>query len=467
MSTSETRHMRDLLDPKHPFDRGVEPGSVWYMRRSTRFLIRTKALQAHSYLIYPRGDAIVPISPKVFRDPHFEDGDIVLSKDSNVGESALVDAVAQKNHMFSGGLVRLHPTCDRYYLFAFLKHPIFKAQLLAMVPRGATITHAGSLWLDCLIPFPQQPDQERAIQYVSILMQAIVEKEKAIRARNALIDARIEEEVQSGQGGSLEFHYSLPTLAEIRELTRLDVGMYSDEFKRKIFRIRNYKHGSASYEEMGFTITRGQNLQVSCIGKSIYSDVYKPNFYRLVAPTDISEYRTVEEFRYLGNKKELSLLRQGDVVFGAEGFRKGRVVILADEMQKTVTNIHGVIFHHKDGDPAKGIFLGCFLGYLRSDGIVDAVGAGGSGGSLAIGYFGHVPFPRFQRDRQLEIARLYHNPAPPPKDRPTLDTFLAWHRKWNEDLGVWELDREMKTLQRTLLDIQEKIIAGESVRIPI
>lgn len=80
-----------------------------------------------------------------------------------------------------------------------------------------------------------------------------------------------------------------------------------------------------------------------------------------MAPTDISEYRTVRQFRYLGNKKNLDVLKQGDVVFGAEGFGKGRVVILADEVQGTISNIHGITFHHKHGEIIEGIFLGCFL----------------------------------------------------------------------------------------------------------
>ena len=244
-----------------------------------------------------------------------------------------------------------------------------------------------------------------------------------------------------------------------------DGGRHFRHFRH--FRHSIHEGGYATYEELGFDIGRGQNLQVSCIGKSIYSDDPKANFYRLVAPTDISEYRTVRKFRYLGNKKELSLLKQGDVVFGAEGFGKGRVVILADEVQKTISNIHGIIFHPKDGNIVKGIFLGCFLGYLRSIGLVDAIAAGGSGGSLAIGYFHHVPFPKFPDDKQADIARLYHNYVPPPEDAPTLDTFVDWHRRWNADLGIWELDREMNALQGILADVREQIIEGKTVEVPI
>lgn len=114
----------------------------------------------------------------------------------------------------------------------------------------------------------------------------------------------------------------------------------------------------------------------------------------------------------------------------------------------------------------RGIFLGCFLGYLRKIGIVDAVGAGGSGGSLAIGYLDQVPIPRFPDDIQRRIARLYHNAVPPPARKATLIDLVGWHREWNESLGIWELDRELKALQRVLADVQEQIIEGRTVKPP-
>jgi len=467
IQTSEVKSIRDLLVSSRPFDKGTEPGSIWYMRHSEYYLLRTKALQDHSCLIYPKGDAITPVNPRVFVHLDLSDGDILMSKDSNVGTCAIVDGDRWKNHMFSGGILRLHPSINRHYFFSFLKHPIFKAQLLSKVPRGATIAHAKSLWLDCVIPFPKQRNASRAIRYVAALMEAIVDKEKAIRAKNRSIDQAIVTELLRGQKKHSTFQATPVMSNELRKLTRLDAAMYVDDFKRKQFLIENYAPGCATYEDLGFEISRGQNLQVSCIGKSFYSDEPRPGFYRLAAPSDLSEDRTVRQFRYLGNKKQLSLLRKGDVVFGAEGFCKGRVVILADEMRRTITNIHGVIFHPKDGDIVKGIFLGCFLGYLRDEGIVDAIGAGGSGGSLAIGYFHHVIFPRFPRTVQESIAELYHNPASSPQRPCTLRNFVAWHREWNDQLGIWELDREKKTLQKTLLEVQQQIIDGETVAVPL
>ena len=73
-----------------PGERGEDPGSAAMMRKSGTFLVRTKALQDHSHLTYPQGDAIAPLNPK-FASLRLRAGDILVSKDSNVGEAAVVD----------------------------------------------------------------------------------------------------------------------------------------------------------------------------------------------------------------------------------------------------------------------------------------------------------------------------------------------------------------------------------------
>src|SRR5262245_48426876 len=136
-----TRAVRELLSG---YEKGSDPGSLYYLRQSTHYLIRTKALQDHSTLIYPKGDAIVPLNPRAFEDTHLSDGDILLSKDSNIGECAMVDSERWRNYAISGGVVRMRSAIDRFYLFSFLKHKLFRDQLYSMVPRGATIAHANT-----------------------------------------------------------------------------------------------------------------------------------------------------------------------------------------------------------------------------------------------------------------------------------------------------------------------------------
>ena len=92
---------------------------------------------------------------------------------------------------------------------------------------------------------------------------------------------------------------------------------------------------------------------------------------------------------------------------------------------------------------------------------------GGSGGHFSPDYFDFVLIPKFPEHIRERIVRLYHNPASPPAHKAKLENFVAWHRVWNESLGIWDLDREMKTLQRTLAAVQEKIIEGQTVKIPL
>src|SRR5262249_2606401 len=155
----------------------------------------------------------------------------------------------------------------------------------------------------------------------SLLVRSIIEKELAIRTRNQQIDTAIASELLFNQRGDA-FSYAEPTLKEAANVGRLDAAIYSKELKLLLWPIVNYRHGWGDYDELGFDVGRGQNLQVSSIGNSVYSDILFPGMYRLMAPTDMSEFRTVRQFRYLGNKKSLALVKKGDVVFGAEGFCK-------------------------------------------------------------------------------------------------------------------------------------------------
>jgi hypothetical protein len=360
------------------------------------------------------------------------------------------------------GVTDFAPEITLPYVYAFLRSEFFTEQVWALLNRGVYPRMDTGALDKIVLPIANNRD---VCTYVAALAIAISDKEQTIRIRNQEINYIIERELAENQiGGS--FSYTFPSSHEVGARLRMDAAVYSRSVKLAEHKIKNYRYGWKNYNDFGFSIGRGQNLQESCIGPSIYSDTPKVGFYRLVAPTDISEFRTVEAFRYLGNVRKLDLLKQGDVIFGAEGFCKGRSVILVDEQRNTISNIHGVIFHPRDGSMTRGIFLGCFLGYLRKVGIVDAIGAGGSGGSLAIGYLDQVPFPMFPDEVQDHIARLYHNPEGAPTQKRTLHNFCAWHRSWNETLGIWELDREMKNLQETLARVIELIVFGQSVELP-
>ena len=162
------------------------------------------------------------------------------------------------------------------------------------------------------------------------------------------------------------------------------------------------------------------------------------------------------------------MLKRGDIVFGEAGFQKGRSIVLVDAFENSTTNAHGICARREDGGLVESMFFRCIFNWYRNLGLVDLAAVGGSGGHLSPSYFDDfIHIPIFPDDKKEAITKLYHNAAAPPDVPPTMDTFVEWHRKWNESLGIWELDKEMKRLQDTLVEIQEQIINGEIVKVPL
>lgn len=425
-------------------------------------MIRTRAIQSHSHLLYPNGEAIVSINPQVFNSPNLLHGDILLSKDSNIGECAIIHGNDWGNYTFSSGIVRLKPVIDRYYLFAFLKHPFFVKQLEAKTPKASTIRHAKTFWLDCEIPFPQQEDEDAIVYYVSALMQAIIDKEAKIEENSEQIDKLIEDELVTNQK-RIEAQFHNPTYQEIKNLLRFDAVIYSQEYKSKIALIQNYSNGFISPSEYGFDITTGASLEIKLLKVRIDSDIYVENYYALVIPKNISVYGTINQIVYMGTPQRLPLLKKGDVIFGEAGFQKGRSVVLLDDIEKCTTNAHGIYARRLDGDINKSIFFRCIFNWYRNKRLIDIMAVGGSGGHFSPEYFPYIRIPLFPEGIQDKIVKLYHNiPNVPLSDAPFYE-FVQWHRDRNQSLGIWELDKEIKTLQQELLSIQEKIFRGEKV----
>lgn len=168
-------------------------------------------------------------------------------------------------------------------------------------------------------------------------------------------------------------------------------------------------------------------------------------------PKFLSKYGTVATVEYLGNSKELKTLKKGDLIFGAEGFEKGRSIVIIEEKDRTITNIHGITIQQEEHNIIKAVFIKCCLDFFRHKGLIDLFAVGGNGGSLAQKYWDFIPFPKFDHKKQTEIASLYHN------DKIhygiancTLDSFLKTDSDYNVEAGIYELDKTLKFLKHKL-----------------
>ena len=106
------------------------------------------------------------------------------------------------------------------------------------------------------------------------------------------------------------------------------------------------------------------------------------------------------------------------------------------------------------------------MDFLREKGIIDCVKVGGHGGSFAQKYWDVISFPKFPKNKQDEIARLYHNPQSNyDTNNFTLDNFLELDNAYNEDAGIYELDKTAKMLKKILNTAIDNIANDKEVNI--
>lgn len=440
------------LSNKH---KGDEIGSCNYHKKSSYYFLRTSCLNEYNFIPEFTSESEIPMNPKFFLGNGLKKGDIILSKDSNIGECAMVNKNLP-NHMLSGAMYNL-PIKEKYsfYVLALLKHVCFREQLDTLVPKGATIRHAKKLFLECYIPIPN----DKELYEISTLCEQIFKKESLIRDRFSEILRIIEYEILNNQN-DVEYEFKYPQYKNLLEIKRLDTGLYNERYKEIENLIKNYKYGYSDIKGLGLDLKRGQNLQVSQIGKSIYSDEYYENFYTLILPKYLSKYGTVNVISYLGNKKKLQILEKGDIIFGAEGFEKGRSFVVISEMSKTITNIHGITIKQKEHNVEKGIFVKQILDFYRNLGIIDMIAVGGNGGSFAQRYWDIIKFPNFPKNIIQEMTKLYHNSTTPEYvlNNAIDKNFVAYDNDYNMTAGIYDLDYSMKYLKQLLNEKIDKML---------
>lgn len=445
-------------------DLGSEVGSLSYIGYSTHYFVRTKALQSHSFLPDINLETALPVMPDEFRQMNLKENDIIISKDSNIGEAVILDK-DYPNYMLSGALYRLPvKDQDKYYLLAFIKHDIFREQLDFIVPKGATIRHAKSLFLDCKIPLPNN-NKSKVVQFISILTKSIIEKEKNIRKRHNTILQVIETELLDNQKKK-DFIYKLPAIKDLEDAGRIDSSLFSRKYKEKIYLITNYRHGFKPLTEQNLILKPGPSLEVRLLGTRVDSNIFIKGFYRLITPKQITNYGTVKQEQYIGTPLSIATIEYGDILFGESG--TGRSMVYLDNDTNTINNAHAHILRPMAGKCTleRTITIRCIMQYFKEIGIIDCLTVGGAGGHLSPSYFDRVYIPNFPNYKEKEISRLYHNPeAIYMTDAFTLENFQLKDNDFNLRAGIYELDKAMKHLKKILDQAIDNVINDKDVDI--
>lgn len=428
-------------------DLGFEVGSLNYVEGSNYYFIRTKALQQHSYLPEISSESVMNIHPNSFRDYNLKEGDIIISKDSNIGEVVILDK-DYPNYMLSGALYCLPIKDRKYYLLAFLKHSFFRNQLDMLVPKGATIRHAGNKFLDCNIPLPNK-NTSKVIEYVETLMKSIFLTEKAIKNKFGLINDLIKRELIENRC-QVKFNFEQPHFKDLVEKKRLDTGTYSKCFKTIDFLIRNYKHGYSFIEPT--KLKSGNTPIVRYIGTESFLK------YRWITPSNCSDvgYISIDErINMLGSNNNLNQNAMLLVNRTSRG-GKGEYVGIAAYYD---LNIYGKGHHNQgiyrvfDYNNDDLIFMTCFMNTHLMRKYCSHMCVGSKMKELKASQFLTIPFPNFQKNIKSQIVTLYNNPLIDFKNVPIKDIVSYF-----DNAGLIQLELLLRDLKNRINNTIDSII---------
>jgi len=455
----ESHTFKKLVELINEVNTGYEIGSESYIKKSNLRFIKTNNISNSFLLDSSRIEYCIPSSKAI--EP--SDSSLFLVKDGGTGGLGEVILYKQEEGFkdyISGGIIELKINNEKlkFYILGVLKSNHFKEYIDNVTPGGSTIRHSKLLALNYNVPFPEQSEVQ---ELVSLITQNIIDKEQQIREKNKKINSLIHEELETHSN----IHINYPNSYEIIQSNfRFDTGLYSNEYKSIKLAIETYEHGYFQLLDR-YNAKRGQNLQISNIGLSIYSSEPKPNFYRLVTNVEFTEERTISTFRYLGNKKDLTLIPKNSILLSADG-SVGRCIYVND-LGKTITNIHPwvITLKNKKEEQYKSIFTAMFLGYLRTVGFYEKIQDKSNGGGIKLPHLQNwISIPNFPKELQKEIAKKYFNEVEENKDL-SLENYLEKEKQRNSELGIWQLNMEVFELKEKLEKIISDIVYAEEIEI--
>ncbi|MBI2630524.1 hypothetical protein HYW76_05475 [Candidatus Pacearchaeota archaeon] len=452
--------LSSFLENPEPI-KGSEVGSSAYMPNSPYKFMRTQAIDDSHFILFQDVESFVPCKKFDFEQAHSNNpnnlvraGDLFYVKGGNVGAVGI--STDDINSVFSSHLLKLKVKKEfLYYVLAVLKSKFGKMQI-ERLPVGAIEgldTFKKEYFNIIQIPMPEK-ENINIIKKVDQLVEEIIKREKEIRRKYFEAISLIKSEIENNQKGNGK-EFSLPTYKEILLEKRFDTRIYSERLQTYKNLIKNYKFGYFNnLDEANYVVSRGQNLQESSIGISVYSEKPLTGYYKLILSKYISPTMDVSEFAYLGNRNKLKTLKKGEIVFTCRGYM-GKVIISCDEEQKVITNIDNV---HIDKDGAKieeNITLGFYLSYLRESGVIEDISIAGSGADSFTKYhFDRILIPKFQEKFSKAISKFYYT-----------GENIVWdnldEKKTVEKSGIYDLQNQIYSLKNKLNEIIESITEGK------
>lgn len=449
----------DIKSPKKEYlrklvnriDKGNEIGSNNYVERSSYKFIRTAAFTDYKFSIVEDDNSVLSISSSVYENMNLKEEDILICKDSNVGEVVILDK-DYHNYMFSAGINKLTLNRDKFYIYGVMKNNKFKEQLKSKIPKGATIMHAKDLYLDCIIPYPTDSS---IIDYVESLVKIIINKEKELGNKFKKIENIITNEINNNcNNNSMVFKY--PKISQLLTINRLDTGNYTEEFSDIDNKIKNYKNGC-------FFIST-ENISGGNTPKQRFIEKNDDLKFNWIVPSYIYEDGTIDlTYKINCSKNNINqncMLIINRTSKGGYGEYVG-ISSYYDYNLKGKAQHNQGIYKVKNMDDNILILMTCLLNSKIYRKYCANLSMGSKMKELKLNNILSIPFPKFPEEKINIICNLYYNKLE--KNKIQSEKFVEDNRKWDKSAGILDLFDSVQNAKKILNLTIDKIYSNEDI----
>jgi hypothetical protein len=415
--------------------------------------IKTGNLFEHRLLVdYTQTEYCKPVGNDIL-----EDGDILIAKDGNgtgLGEVSIYfkDYNFEKDYICGEILkIRVNPEYDKWYLIGMLKSNYFKEYLDVVTPGGSTLRHSKLLSLDFKVPFPKNKKVE--MEYISLLVQNLVNKEIQLNKKRNRINSIISNELHENCNWDNIAKYKQPTIKKIKADGRIDTGIYSEEYVKLEQMIKNHKNGYYHLEKS--SVSPGRTPK-----DYIYTDEKRKNTYLWITPKNINSLElSYETFVYT---QDSTKVKGHDIILsGIRYLGYGFFV----EKDTTVYCNQNTLVVSQSKDRNEQIFL---LAFFTSSIGKELQFAWRVDGLVPIIYkddFMKIPIPDFRQEKRNEIVDLYYKDEYFQGENIPIANYLTEAKKRNKNLGIYQLNIEILSLKKRIQDVVDSFIRNEEIQI--
>ncbi|MCZ6132303.1 hypothetical protein [Campylobacter ureolyticus] len=439
--------------------RGKEIGSNSYIKKSNYRFLKTSNL-GDNFLL---DETTIEYCKKTIY-VHPKQNDILIVKDgkgNGLGEVVLYDFKNENNYdLLSAGILGARVKIEYlYYILGILKTRYFKNFIDVNTAQGSTMRHSKEEAYNFYIPFPTRKNNQNPKDIenlVSLIVQNIIDKEKLIKLKNKNIDEQTMNELKANQKAE-KFKYSYPKINELKEVKRLDTGLYEKEYKLNYSLIKNYSNGYFNIPIENFK--SGSTPKIRIFNA-------KRDGYRWITPTNIEDvgfYKPIEKIFMptTNNLKKDAILFINRTSKGKKGEYVG-ISCFYDYKYYGQGHHNQGIYRVENFKKDEKLFIVAFMNANIMRKICGCISIGSKMQEMKIYDFSKLIFPCFPEKVKKVICKNYYNEVNVLSNL-TLDNYLKKHKERNKSLGIFQLNMEMFELKKKLEELVYKILMNKPI----